>query len=246
MRTLPVLLVVLAACGGASHPGSVGNFAGAGGPAGPPPTIAWSGGPPMEGGEFSATGLPAVSDDGSRVIYDWVKGDGGRGYPNLTLVIADRTDRVVDSRVVLDADRVEELDGAVDVTAHNAFLAESNAGARWRPLTRLDVEGEPEGDEMFASKQRAAGPELTVTFGDDAHLVIAQGGKVVVDTVKTAWLVEDRPMYEGAAYDEVCTNPIYLGSVHVDAARKVALIGVEYRGTDTCWEPTGELHVVAW
>ena len=76
--------------------------------------------------------------------------------------------------------------------------------------------------------------------------MIQQGGKVVVDEVMKDWLVENRPMYEGAGEDEVCSNPIYLDSLHIDGGRRVAVIGVEYHGNDSCWEPTGQAHVVAW
>ena len=249
MRPLPALLVCLAACGGASTTGSaggVGNSRGTGEPAGPTPTIAWSGDTAMDG-QFSTLGLPAVSDDGQQVLLDWVKGDGARGFPNLRLVVRDRSDRTLDTRVVLDADEVEEKQDAVDVAPFNAWLAETNATRRWRPLTAGTVEqGEPAGDEMFASTQTGQAGGIRVRFDDTAHLVVEQDGKVVVDTVERGWLVPDHPMYEGAAADEICSNPIYLDSVHVDEARRLAVIGVEFRGNDSCWEPTGEYHVVAW
>jgi len=45
MRHLSLLLLSLAACGGSSK-STIGNIAGAGGPPGPAPTVAWSGGAP--------------------------------------------------------------------------------------------------------------------------------------------------------------------------------------------------------
>ncbi len=252
MRTLPLLLLSLAACGGTPTPGSLGNVAGAGGPPGPAPTIAWSGGVPMEGGDFRSTGLPAVSDDGSRVLYAWQMGDGGRGFPNLRIVVADRADKALDTRIVLDADAVEAKTDPLDVTADNRYLADSNAAHRWRPLTAGELvpvgseDEDPDSGAMYPTVWAGKAGDITVRFDGDAHLVIEQGGKTVVDRVMKDWLVLDRPMYEGAAADEICSNPIFLSTLAVDGARRIALVGVDYHGTDTCWEPSGEYHVVAW
>ena len=138
MRHLSLLLLTLAACGGSTK-STIGNVAGAGGPPGPAPTVAWSGGAPADGdGSFATTGLPAVADDGSRVLYDWQQGDGGRGYPNLRLVTVDRADQVIDTRVVLDVEAVEGT-SVVETASHNQFLADSNQKLRWRRLTAADV-----------------------------------------------------------------------------------------------------------
>lgn len=252
MRTLPLLLLSLAACGGAPKPSALGNAAGYGGPPGPAPTLAWSGGSPIDGGEFKTTGMPAVADDGSRVLIAWVMGDGGRGFPNLRLQVVDRDDRVVDTRVVLDADQVEAMteSSTVDVAAHNQYLADSNGTLRWRPLATAPVEGEAEPgaepDPMFASAWSSQLGDVAIRFAVDGHLVIEQGGKVVVDEVMAGWLTKDHPMYEGASADEMCQNPIYLQSVQLDGGRRVAVLGVEFHGNDTCWEPSGQYHVVGW
>lgn len=252
MRTVALLLLSLVACGGSPKTGALGNVAGAGGPPGPAPTITWSGGVPMDGGSFESTGLPAVADDGSRVLYAWQRGDGGRGFPNLRLVVADRADKALETRIVLDADAVEAKADALDVAVDNRYLADSNAAHRWRPMTAGEVtpvggEAEdPDSGAMYPSAWSSKAGDIAVRFDDDAHLVIEQAGKVVVDRVMKDWLVLDRPMYAGAAADEICSNPIFLSSLAVDGARRIALVGVDYHGTDTCWEPSGEYHVVAW
>jgi hypothetical protein len=43
-----------------------------------------------------------------------------------------------------------------------------------------------------------------------------------------------------------CENPAKLGHAWVDADRRVALVEVIYNGTDLCWEPSPQLHVVSW
>ena len=45
---------------------------------------------------------------------------------------------------------------------------------------------------------------------------------------------------------EICHNPAFLDSAYLDAGRKTALLIVQYDGTDTCWEPAAQEHVIAW
>lgn len=250
MRIWTALLLSLAACGGSSKSRSLGSYA-SGEPAGAPPTIAWTGGNPADGGEFVLTGLPAIADDGSRVLLGRQGGDGGRGYPNLELVVLDRADKTVDSRVVLDADQVEAASGPVEVASHNTYLADSNAAARWRPLARAEVkidgaEGDPCTGDMDASSWTATVDDVTVRFDVGGRVQVVAGGKTLVDATHTDWLVEPHPMYEGAGPDEVCENPVFLSGAFIDTRRHLALVETSYFGTDTCWEPGAEYHVVTW
>jgi hypothetical protein len=43
-----------------------------------------------------------------------------------------------------------------------------------------------------------------------------------------------------------CSNPDFLRDAFVAADAKLVVVRVAYRGTDTCWEPTSQLHVIAW
>jgi hypothetical protein len=246
MRTLPLLLVTLAACGGGSKAKPLGNFA-TGEPAGAPPTLTWTGGAPTDGGTFDVSGLPAVSDDGGRVLVARQVSDGGRGYPNLALITRDRTDKTVEERVVLDAEKVDGMNDPIDVTADNQYLATSHAAARWRPLTAAAVQAAGGGtDLMDASAWTSQAGEVSLRFDDAGHLVVEHGGKTVVDDVMADWLVKPYPMYEGAGTDEMCGNPVFLAGAFVDAHRRLAVLQVDFRGTDSCWEPGVEYHVVAW
>lgn len=250
MRTWNLLLLSLAACGGSSRPTTLASYA-SGEPAGAPPTIAWNGGNPADGGEFVLSGLPAIADDGSRVVLGVQASDGGRGYPNLALVVLDRADKTVDRRVVLDAEQVESATGPVEVATHNTYLADSNTAARWRPLARAEVkidgaEGDPCGGELDAHSWTATVDDVTVRFDVGGRVQVVVGGKTVVDATHTDWLVAPHPMYDGAGPDEVCENPVFLSGAFIDARRHLALVETGYFGTDTCWEPSDEYHVVTW
>ncbi len=250
MRELALVTLVLGplvACGGSSTTPAIGNSGGPGS-IGPAPTIAWSGGIPADqAGEFTTTGLPAVAADGSRVIAAWRREDGGRGMPNLTLVVRDRTDTEVHAQVVLAADAAEATTAAPELGDHNAYLAQTNVEIGWMPLRPAALTAGGEGDGFIdASTWDASDGDVGLHFDQDGHLVIEQRGTVVVDRLMSTWLAADRPMYEGAPPDEICHNPAALTEAFLDGGRRLVLVRTAFRGTDTCWEPDGEYHVVSW
>ena len=92
----------------------------------------------------------------------------------------------------------------------------------------------------------------TATGGDGAmlrwvpstlELVLGPASRVLRST-PPSWLVADRPMCPGCT--EVCHNDAFLGGGYLDRDRRAALVVVSYRGSDTCWEPGSEAHVIAW
>lgn len=249
MRTFGCVLLLAAACGGPSRGGAIANQGGAG-PTGPAPTIAWSGGPPGEGGSFTTTGLPAIAAGGAEVLVADIGEDGARGMPNLALVVRDRADHEGPRRVVLTADAADAQDpeqplAAPDVAGANAWLAEQHQRAAWTPLAAAAITADDE-SAFDAERWTATSGDVTLTFDVTGHVVVTVGGAAVVDRTMTAWLAPDAPMYPGAGPDEQCSNPIALGAAYLDGARKLALVRVSFRGNDTCWEPDGAYHVVAW
>ena len=51
-------------------------------------------------------------------------------------------------------------------------------------------------------------------------------------------------MYAGAT--EICSNEAFLSAVSVDPDRNIAVVTIAYMGSDTCWEPAAQEHVVQW
>ena len=145
---------------------------------------------------------------------------------------------IVDAAVAIDARPAPGgwFPDDASIAAHVAELAspalrgrgdgtpdEAAAAARVAAWLR-EAGAEPAGDDMFPTRHTSTLGPLTVTLDDEAHLIITSAGKVVVDEVMSGWLVADRPMYEGASEDELCSNPIYLGSVHADPATGQAFV----------------------
>lgn len=251
VRTTFALVLLAAACGGSSKNASVGNGGGPTGPLGPAPTVSFD---TTEGdwGAFHTTGLPAVSHDGTRVIVEHVDNDGGRGAPNLALVVRDRADAKVAEHVVLTADAAAGADETGDMTpakpdldAANAWLVAQHTQAAFTPLAAGTVTSDAEGILEQTNWTIVAG-DATIKVDQDARLVVVQGGKEVAERTMSAWIAPSYPMYEGAPADEQCSNPLYIEAAYVDPAHKLALLRVAYTGTDSCWEPASELHVVAW
>lgn len=252
VRTTLALVLLAAACGGSSKTSGVGNGGGPVGPLGPSPTVAFDASA-GDFGAFQTTGLPAVSHDGTRVLIEVVDNDGGRGAPNLTLAVRDRADAKLAEHVVLTADDAAGSpdDGgepsvvAPDLTAANAWIGEQHRAAGFTALAAGTVDSDAE-SILEQTKWTVAVGDATITLDQDAHLAVTQGGKQVVAKTMSAWIAPSYPMYEGAPADEQCSNPLYVDAAFVDPAHRLALLRVAYIGTDSCWEPASELHVVAW
>jgi hypothetical protein len=209
-------------------------------PSTPPPGVAW------RNREIAITGLPAIADDGHAVVIAHRDSDGGRGNPNLTLLEKDRSDRVVRRLEVIDASDVDRLDAA-------EIARRFDAAARWLDerhtalhlSAMIALEAHPPTDRGPAS---ATGASVAVHWVPGT-LVIDLGsadgaGSQVVRTTPSTWLVADRPLCSTCS--EVCHNAAYLGGGYVDRARRLAIVVISYLGSDTCWEPGSQQHVVAW
>jgi hypothetical protein len=59
----------------------------------------------------------------------------------------------------------------------------------------------------------------------------------------TPWLVKDHKPCPGCT---PCENPAFLDGVYHADSINVLVIQIGYRGTDTCWEPADQMHVVVW
>lgn len=228
------LLLLLAACGSAPPAAPLHGSAAPLPPTTPPPTIAW-------GNEsFYRVGFPAVSNAGQLVVFWTADSDGGRGNPNLTIESRTRAD-IGDQKItvltvseyetfVTDTGPAPALAQRID--AANTWLAELHRKVDLRPMRALVV------DATDAWTQHAAAFEDVSLDWRVDHLTIKKAGATLVS--------RDTPVTWQAPTRDQCSNPAKLGAAWVDASRRVALIEVIYNGSDSCWEPSGQLHVVSW
>jgi hypothetical protein len=207
-----LVCVALAACGGGAAPAPSNVAPPREAPITPAPSIARA----PEDGPFTWTGLPAVTADGSNVVIANAREDGARGEPNLTLLVKDRADALVEEQVVLAPDGEQPWRANLDTT--NAYLARVHQERELVPLAPI------------------AGSGLEVAW-DEGRLIVRSGDAAVVEREHRDWTIAPTPQ---------CENPSFLADAWTDAARKLVLVKISYRGTDTCWEPDSSYHVVAW
>lgn len=205
-------------------------------PATPEPTVRWS------ARTIVTQGLPAIARDGTSIVIAHRDNDSGRGNPNLTLIEKDRDDRDVSRLVVLTANEADTLaPPQIEARFKQAavWLHERHAARHLVPMTALTT-GLPTGN----GPAPATGDGVTLRWTPN-QLVLERGPITLVRrATPVTWLAPDYPMCRGCS--EVCHNEAFLGGGNVDLARKVVLVIVAYRGTDICWEPSVQEHVVSW
>lgn len=243
-RTLPVSAAVLAsfaalgACSSAgsasSGPPPLAGHAAHPAPTTPAPRIAW------RDGAFDTSQLPAIARDASLAVVPDIDSDGGRGYPNLQLEVRERGDFLMSTIAVMSPN---DYDALVPDGAHPAPELERRIAAANATLAELHAN-----HDLVTMQPLSPSEGIRVTFGEDHTLrvmtKIERGDfKTVAKVNGTGWLAKPG---QRCAQCEPCENPAFLDGVykapHVDAV----VVRINYRGTDTCWEPGAQLHVVAW
>ena len=252
MRKLLVLVAVhvLGACGGgAPHPArpiASSTLAPADAPvvarATTAPSIAWAG----TYGPWKLDGLPAVARGGELVVLPVIATDGGRGYTNLRLEIRDRGDRVVRSLQVLSSDEVERLapDGkpgpelARRIADANRELAVLHGEHDLVAMHALEVQPPADG----GAKHLAIGDGLDVDWdGDHLHVFRHNADRSFITLDGHAWLAHPRATAAGP-----CSNPAFLANAYHAPEISVLVVELGFTGSDLCWEPGNQPHVVAW
>lgn len=211
----------------------------------PAPSIAWD-------ERHIVARLPAIASDGSIVVLGIEVPDGARGNPNFRIEVRGRDDKLRSSHDVLTVTDVES--GAFfdetgplaplrdRVTSANAHLATLHETHRLVPLKKLTLEHD---DGAPLASQTAHGGNLVIAWNND-HVVITDergnGKTVLLDLPAPAsWLAPPR-----RSNTHACANPAFLDETWASPEHRLAVITVNYEGTDICWEPDAQLHVVTW
>jgi hypothetical protein len=226
----------VAACGGTTaKPAAVDNRADVVARDSAAPRIAWV----ASENRFVGTGLPAAAREGMVAVVAVSGGDGARGYPNVHVEVRDRDDGLVQTIAVVAANDWEQLapDGKPGpqldhhIADVNHELARIHGHYDLVPLAELKVMD----DDL------ALGDGLFVGWNGDRIDIVR---KPAADARDQRLARRDTSAWR--APKASCEHPAYLGGAyHVDPINLV-VVDVRYRGTDTCWEPPDQWHVVAW
>jgi hypothetical protein len=230
-------LFVIAACRQPAPPVLAGRSP-PGDPATPAPTVTWA------DRVFTTTGLPAIAHDGSSIVVAHRDSDGGRGNPNLTLIEKDRDDRELGRFVVVSSDDVDRLDPRgleLRIARATAWLEDRHAARHLVAMTALVTSAPTDG-----APAQAIGAGVTLRWAP-SQLVVVLGrgrGAPLSRATPAGWLAPDYPLCQTCS--EVCHNDAFLGGAYADLERSAVVVVVAYRGSDTCWEPGSQEHVVVW
>jgi len=231
-------LLVVAACRQPAppEPSVLSGHSPASTPEPPAPTVRWA------DRMFVTTGLPAIARDGSSIVVAHRDSDGGRGNPNVTLIEKDRSDREISRLIVATSDDVEHLDPAgleLRLAAAARWLEARHAARHLVALVPLVTS--PATDDAPA---QAVGPGIALRWAPN-QLVLDHGhGAPLSRATPASWLAADYPLCQTCS--EICHNDAFLGGGYADLERSAVVMVVSYRGSDTCWEPGSQEHVVAW
>jgi hypothetical protein len=208
----------------------------------PAPSIAW------KGEAFEVTGLPAVARAGEVAVVAMIEGDGGRGFPNLRIDVRDKTDKVVQTIPVLIANDYETLaPGGTPGATLSQRIADANHQLAILhgvhdlvAMTALELQKTADGSDPHL----AIGDGFDVDWsGDHLHVFHHNTDKPLVSLPGTPWLVRE---HRSCAQCDVCSNPAFLAHAYHVPGINMLVIDIGYHGTDLCWEPGDQLHVVTW
>jgi len=213
---------------------------------------------------FSTRNLPAISSDGDEVVVDYQTEDGARGNLNLRLItLAVKTGRVTHEEAVLLPDEYDDMAYGDDpeiktalvdkvkkrLDKANAYLARQ----KWVPMDnvvidytredRTDANEEPPPQEIHVAGFSVSWVQPRLTIKDE-------GDKVVESREFREWLARQHCVDpedvgpKSPKCKKLCVNHSFINQAAVDIEKTVLLVRVAYMGTDICWEPDGEYHVI--
>jgi hypothetical protein len=207
----------------------------------PPPKLTWT-----DRG-FDVAGLPAVARAGEIAVVPVRDNDSARGFPNLRIDVRDRTDKVAQTIQVMTANEYEQLvpDGhrATPELVQRLEVANHEL-AKLHGLHDLVVMHAMEIQPTKDVPHLAIDDTIDVEFDSDhLHVFHHDDSRPFITLATTGWLAVAAKRCPDCP---PCENPALLGGVYHAPLISLVVLDIAYKGTDTCWQPPDQWHVVAW
>jgi len=202
---------------------------------------------------FDLHGFPAIARDRSIVALPVIESDGGRGYPNLKIELRFDSDRMFETINVMTSNDYEALveNGAAKpelvrrIERANARLREVHAKhdlVTMLPAEELDPKPDPQGGAGWQATDFVIHDTYEIRYVNSIlRLVFDADHSIAFD--HPDWKA---PKGAACAGCMPCENPEYLHRVYWAQDINAIVIEIAFTGTDTCWEPGNQLHVLTW
>ena len=242
MRSIACVILAIAACGGVGTPppSQPASQPPAAVRATPAQTIRFA------DNTFEPRGLPAIAHASEVAVFAVRDSDGGRGYPNLRVEVRDRDDKVLQTLPVMSANEYETLVAdrqptpalAARLAAVDAELAKLHGVHDLVAMRELETVRPTNGD----LQHMCTGDGFDVDFrGNQLAIFHHNSQRPLVERETSAW--QPAPRLAGG---EACTNPAFLRAAYHARGISAVVVEIGFHGSDLCWEPGDQFHVVTW
>jgi hypothetical protein len=200
----------------------------------PAPSIAYA------DDRFQLHGFPAIARDRRIVALPVSDSDGGRGYPDLRIELRFESDKTFETIPVMTSNEYEALVANGDATPELRRRLDK-ANARLREL-----------HEQSDLVTMLPGENLQTEFVVNTTYEVRYDGnavRLVLDADHSFsfehadWKAPKGPTCNGCG---PCENPERLHNVFYAEGINAIVVEFQYEGTDLCWEPGNQLHVLTW
>jgi len=188
-----------------------------------------------------------VARAGEVVVLAYRDDDSARGFPNLRVEVRDKHDATVWTVPVMVPTEYEQLAPGGTATPElvrrighaNAELQRLHGLHDFVAMHALELLAPADGDPHLAT-----GDGIDVDWdADHLHVFRHNSDRAIVTREGVPWLVPDHASCESC---DVCHNPAFLAAVYHAPSISEVLVEIGYKGTDACWQPSDQLHVVSW
>jgi hypothetical protein len=200
--------------------------------------------------------VPSVTSDGSLIFVPYSDNTSARWTPNLRFDVWNRSARNLQRLVLVGADQCPDGDcppaAAPQLQAQQVAATKLLADLQRKGLHPLSEGSAGDGTHAGYTAEGDHEPSLTIDLAPHGTVTITPRGHAPILRHDAAWRTVPTPEQRRRLDAEIaqgkngCFHAAMLRAPLVDLVRRVAVVGIGYRGNDTCWESGGDYIIVTW